>query len=80
MLATWEPWFRFATYLSKLHRELKARAALEGMSLSEYLLREIRRILERPRLEDLQRRLAGRRRINGAAFRIRAARSGISSP
>ena len=31
-----------------LHRKLKARAAMEGLSLSDYLLQEIRRIAERP--------------------------------
>ena len=45
---------------SELHRQLKSRAALEGMSLSDYLLREARRAVERPTLEDIQRRLAGR--------------------
>ena len=45
---------------SDLHRQLKARAALEGMSLSDYLLREVRRAAERPTLEEMQRRLAGR--------------------
>ncbi len=44
----------------ELHRTLKARAALEGLSLSDYLLREVRRIAERPTLDDLRRRLAGR--------------------
>jgi len=43
-----------------LHRTLKARAALEGMSLSDYLLKEVRRIAERPTLEDLRERLAQR--------------------
>lgn len=43
-----------------LHRQLKARAALEGMSLSDYLLREVRRAVERPTAEDMKRRLAGR--------------------
>jgi len=43
-----------------LHRTLKARAALEGLSLSDYLLREVRRIAERPTLDELRRRLAGR--------------------
>ena len=33
---------------SALHRRLKSRAALEGMSLSDYLLGEIRRVAERP--------------------------------
>jgi antitoxin FitA len=63
---------------SELHRELKARAALEGMSLSDYLLLEIRHILERPRLEDLQRRLAGRRAVRprpAPAAAVRAERN-----
>ncbi len=41
----------------ELHRRLKARAALAGMSISEYLLREIERSLERPTREELLRRL-----------------------
>jgi len=43
-----------------LHRKLKARAALEGMSLSEYLLAEVRRAAERPSLIELRQRLAQR--------------------
>jgi len=43
-----------------MHRELKARAALAGMSVSEYLLQELRRSLERPTREALLRRLAKR--------------------
>lgn len=46
---------------SALHRrQLKSRAALEGMSLSDYLLREVRRAVERPTLPEIQQRLAGR--------------------
>lgn len=41
----------------ELHRKLKARAALAGMSLSDYLLAEIRRSAERPTREELVRRL-----------------------
>ncbi len=41
-----------------LHRKLKARAALEGLSLSDYLLREVRRVAERPTPEELRQRLA----------------------
>jgi plasmid stability protein len=48
---------------SDLHRELKARAALEGMSLSDYLLRELRHALDRPTLEEMRRRLASRRPV-----------------
>ena len=40
-----------------LHRLLKARAALEGMSLSDYLLTEIRCSAERPTLGELRERL-----------------------
>jgi plasmid stability protein len=40
-----------------LHRKLKARAALAGMSLSDYLLQEIRKTAERPTVEELIDRL-----------------------
>ena len=43
-----------------LHRRLKSRAALAGMSLSDYLLSEIRQVAERPTLEELRARLASR--------------------
>ena len=43
-----------------LHRRLKSRAALEGMSLSDYLLSELRRVAERPTLEELRERLQRR--------------------
>ena len=44
-----------------LHRRLKSRAALAGMSLSDYLLSEIRRVAERPTLDELRARLGGAR-------------------
>jgi antitoxin FitA len=43
-----------------LHRRLKSRAALAGMSLSDYLLNEIREVAERPMLEELRARLQRR--------------------
>jgi hypothetical protein len=43
-----------------LHRRLKARAALAGMSLSDYLLAELRRVAERPTVEELRARLERR--------------------
>lgn len=46
-----------------LHRTLKARAAIEGMSLSEYLLGEVRRAAERPSVSELRVRLARRSRV-----------------
>ena len=47
----------------EVHRKLKARAALAGMSISEYLLREIERSLERPTREELLSRLSSRQRV-----------------
>ena len=43
-----------------LHRRLKARAALSGRSLSDYLLDEIRRVAERPTIEELRARIERR--------------------
>ena len=43
-----------------LHRTLKARAALEGIPLSEYLIREVRKLAERPTVEEMRARLAAR--------------------
>ena len=43
-----------------LHRSLKARAAMAGMSLSDYLLAEIKEIAERPTLAELRDRLHSR--------------------
>jgi antitoxin FitA len=40
-----------------LHRSLKSRAALAGMSLSDYLLSEIKEIAERPTLAEMRTRL-----------------------
>jgi antitoxin FitA len=40
-----------------LHRRLKSRAALAGMSLSDYLLSEIRHVAERPTIDELRARL-----------------------
>lgn len=43
-----------------LHRELKARAARSGMSLSDYLLDIVRRAADRATPEEMRDRLAGR--------------------
>jgi len=43
-----------------LHRKLKSRAALAGMSLSDYLLQQIRQVAERPTIEEMRARLARR--------------------
>jgi plasmid stability protein len=43
-----------------LHRRLKVRAAEMGMSLSDYLLSEIRQAAERPTIAEFRARLARR--------------------
>jgi antitoxin FitA len=42
----------------ELHRKLKSRAALAGMSLSDYLLAELRQVAEWPTPAELRERLA----------------------
>src|ERR1700722_20255757 len=44
-----------------LHRGLKARAATLGMSLSDYLLGELREIADRPTLAEFRERLHKRK-------------------
>jgi antitoxin FitA len=44
----------------ELHRTLKARAALAGMSLSDYLIDYVRRLAERPTPDEMRERLARR--------------------
>ena len=58
-----------------LHRRLKSRAALAGMSLSDYLLGEIRSTAERPTLEELRARLDRRSRINPSVTPAQAVRA-----
>ena len=41
-----------------LHRRLKAKSALAGLSMSEYVLREIRKSLTRPTREEVFARIA----------------------
>jgi antitoxin FitA len=46
-----------------LHRKLKARAAMAGMSLSDYLLAQIKDIADKPTLTELRKRLHTRKRL-----------------
>ncbi|HEX4003738.1 MAG TPA: hypothetical protein VHX36_13895 [Candidatus Acidoferrales bacterium] len=50
-----------------LHRTVKAQAALAGMSLSDFLLQEIRRLAERPSVAELRERMRHRSRPEGIA-------------
>ena len=47
-----------------LHRKIKSRAAMAGMSLSDYLLSEIRRMAERPTRQELLDRLRNRAEVS----------------
>jgi antitoxin FitA len=61
----------------EFHRRLKARAALEGMSMSDYILREVGKALDRPMRAEVLERLRTRpvRRLKrNAADVIRAER------
>ena len=65
-----------------LHRRLKARAAMAGMSLSDYLLKEIREVAKRPTMEEMRARLASRSRVEhgeSAADAVRAIRGPLPS-
>lgn len=46
-----------------LHRTLKARAAVAGMSLSDYLLAQIRWRADRPSMDELRERLRRRAKV-----------------
>ena len=61
----------------ELHRKLKARAALEGQSMSDYAQAELRRALERPTRQELVERVRARQRATvttPAAEAVRAER------
>lgn len=61
----------------ELHRRLKARAAIEGLSMSDYVLRELRKSLDRPTRQEILERLQAlpvRRLRRAAAEVIRAER------
>jgi plasmid stability protein len=47
-----------------VHRILKTRAAMAGMSLSDFLLAEIRQVAERPSLAELRERVQRRDRVS----------------
>ena len=48
----------------KLHRKLKGRAALEGLSLSDYLLSHIPKLAELPTLAEMRERLRRRSSVS----------------
>ncbi len=60
-----------------LHRRLKARAAMEGMTLSDYLIAEVARAASRPTPAEMRARLRSRTSVEPRvppAEAVRAAR------
>lgn len=61
----------------EVHRRLKARAAIEGLTMSDFVLREVRKALERTTREEMLERLTAqpiRRLRKPPAAVIRAGR------
>lgn len=58
-----------------LHRKLKARAALAGMSLSDYLLQQIRHVAEQPTIEEMKARLERLPPVSVSVDPVRAIRA-----
>jgi hypothetical protein len=48
----------------ELHRQLGARAAMAGLSLSDYLIRELQRLARYPTIDEWRRRLTSRRPVD----------------
>lgn len=59
-----------------VHRTLKARAAREGQSLSEYLLRELEAIAEKPTMEELIERMRALERLSSDVSAVEVVRAG----
>ena len=62
-----------------LHRKLKARAAAAGMSLSDYILRDVARTAEQPTMEEwlqMVKKMKPIRPRDSSAETIRAIRDG----
>jgi len=57
-----------------LHRRLKARAAMLGMSLSDYLISEIKEVAERPTLAEMRKRLHQREPVTADLDTVRILR------
>lgn len=49
----------------ELHQALKIRAAKEGTTMSELILRELPRVANRPSLEEIMERIRARKPVEG---------------
>jgi plasmid stability protein len=57
---------------AELHRRLKARAAMEGLTMSDFVMREVRKALDRPTRQEILDRLRARppRRLRKPAAEV----------
>jgi hypothetical protein len=60
---------------SRFYRLLKMRAAEAGMSLSEFLVREVSLIADRPSLDEILKRIKGRGSISPSEISASAVRA-----
>lgn len=58
------PYIQIRNVPPELHRKLKARAAEAGMTLSDYLLDELRRLADTPTLKEWVERVRSRERYH----------------
>ncbi len=58
----------------ELHRKLKVRAVLNGQSLSDYLIAEVRAIAERPTAAEIRERLLARAPVKSRESAAQAVR------
>ncbi len=63
-----------------VHRTLRSRAAQAGLSLSEYLLREIERVADRPPVADVLARSGARHGGTDRSKIVEAVRAGRDRP
>lgn len=61
---------------TEFHRRLKARAAMEGMSMSDYILREVAKALDKPTRKEVLDRIRARRQPGLAIDSARAVAAG----
>lgn len=59
----------------ELHHRLKARAAMEGMTLSDYLIAEVARVAERPTPREMLNRLHTRTPVEPRVSPVKAVRA-----
>ena len=58
----------------RLHRTLKVRAAQAGMTLSDYLLKELKQSTELPTFDELSERIRRHEKVRGQVDSVNAVR------